>query len=144
MKYIHFVYLFLCFSINFSYAQNKAETQIRSLEFAFKDALEKADSTALFSLAHPNYAVNNPTGKISTKPEISELFRTGKVNFSKFDQEIERIFFTENVAVVMGNEKVYPRDNNGKVVYRRYTHTWLKTKKGWQLLARQSAVFESK
>lgn len=117
MKSIHFVYMFLCFSINFSYAQNNAETEIRSLEFAFKDALEKADSTALFKLAHPNYAVNNPTGKVSTKPEISELFRTGKVNFSKFEQEIERIFFTENIAIVMGNEKVYPLDNNGKVVY---------------------------
>lgn len=51
MKRLHFVYLFLCFSINFSYAQNKAEPEIRGLEFAFKDALEKADSTALFKLA---------------------------------------------------------------------------------------------
>jgi ketosteroid isomerase-like protein len=144
MRYIKLFYLFLICSFSYSYAQDKNETEIRRLEFSFKDALEKADSTALFKLAHPNYAVNNPTGKISTKPEISELFRTGKVNFSKFDQEIERIFFTENIAIVMGNEKVYPRENNGKVVYRRYTHTWLKTKKGWQLLARQSAVFENK
>lgn len=128
----------------FAFAQNKAEFEIRSLEYAFKDALEKADSTALFKLAHKNYAVNNPTGKISTKPEIQVLFRTGKVNFSKFDQEIERIFFTDDVAVVMGNEKVYPRDNGGKVVYRRYTHVWKKSKKmGWQLLARQTAVFDS-
>jgi ketosteroid isomerase-like protein len=127
----------LCFLTVFAFAQNKAESEIRSLEYAFKDALEKADSTALFKLAHKNYAVNNPT-------EIQVLFRTGKVNFSKFDQEIERIFFTDDIAVVMGNEKVYPRDNGGKMVYRRYTHVWKKSKKmGWQLLARQTAVFDS-
>ena len=136
----------LIFQLSFSLiAQHKDDAEIRRLEFAFKESLEKADSAALFKLAHPNYAVNNPTGKISTKPEIKELFRLGKVNFSKFDQEIERIFFTNEIAVVMGNEKVYPRDNGGKVVYRRYTHVWKKSKKqGWQLLARQSAIFDAK
>ena len=144
MKSFSFFCLVLFFSMTLSFAQNKEEAQIRNLELAFKNALEKADSSALFKLCHPNYAVNNPTGKISTKPEISELFRTGKVNFSKFDQEIERIFFTEKIAIVMGNEKVYPRENGGKMVYRRYTHTWIETSKGWLLLARQSAIFESK
>jgi hypothetical protein len=47
----------------------------------------------------------------------------------------------------MGHEVVTPQnltDNAGKIVTRRYTHIWIKTKGQWRLTARQATIYTVK
>jgi ketosteroid isomerase-like protein len=133
-----FFALILCTSIAFG--QSKDEMEIRRLETLWTQLLDKADTTSLLKIWTDHYVVNNPDGKIATPKDIISLIRKGHV-FPSVERVIEKITFTQNVAVVMGKEleqskKTGPgADQN---VTRRFTNIWIKTDSGWQLIARQS------
>ncbi len=69
--------------------------------------------------------------------------RRGGSDRECYERVIEKVTFYENIAVVMGNETTKPTgiaDNAGKIVKRRFTNVWMKRKKSWQLVARQSTI----
>ena len=125
-----------------AYSQN-AETEIRKLESEARDAILKKDTVALSILFSPGFVVNSPGNKVETFQDLLVRIKSGALDRESFEKNIEKITFTENVAIVMGNEIVKPTGNAanpGKTIKRRYTNIWLKNRKSWQLVARQSTI----
>lgn len=120
-----------------------AEAEIRKLEEEAKEAIFKKDTVAFSKLYAPGFVVNSPANKIETFQEVLVRMRSGGIDRSRFEKNIEKITFADNVAIVMGNEIVVPKGraaNAGMTTKRRYTNIWVKTKDSWQLIARQSTI----
>ncbi len=129
-----------------TYAQTTEEMEIRKLENAQRAAFQNKDTAALFKLFSPNFVVNAPTNKITTLQELMQLMRQGAVDMEEFERITEKVTFTNNIAIAMGNETLHPTGkmpNAGKTVKRRYTNIWMKNEGGWQLVARQSTTIFS-
>lgn len=120
-----------------------AETEIRKLEAEAKEAVLKKDTVAFNKLFAPGFVLNAPANKVETYKELLVRMRAGGIDRSTFEQNIEKITFADNIAIVMGNEIVVPKGraaNAGMTTKRRYTNIWVKTKDSWQLVARQSTI----
>ncbi len=127
----------------YTHAQSAAETEIRKLENAQREAFLKKDTATLFVLFSPDFIVNAPTNKITTLQELKNLIRNGEVDMEVFERVTERVTFIENCAIAMGHETLQPTGkmpNAGKIVKRQYTNIWMKNKNSWLLIARQSTI----
>lgn len=141
-KFITLLPLLIFFS---SYSQSTEETKIRELENEMKDAFLKKDTIKLFKLLSPQFVVNSPWNKVLTMEDITNNLRKGGASDTlSFEKNIEKITFTNNIAIVMGLETrtaIGQAINVGKAFQRRFTDIWMKNKNNWQLVARQSTVF---
>ena len=128
-----------------SVKQNGAlEQDIRRLDLAEADAIQRKDFAALNKLLAEDFTVNNPRNEIVKGREaVFALIRSGIVNYSSFVREPEAVLIYENTAVVMGLETIRPTGNApgaGQTVRRRYTNIWMKKKGKWLLTARHASV----
>ena len=124
-----------------AFGQSKDEQEIRYLEKHWTQLLDNGDTTSLLNIWSKDYVVNNPNGKIVTPMEIIALMRSGH-KFPSVERIIEKITFTQNIAVVMGKELQQPPNmttNKDEWIPRRFTNVWIKTKNEWRLAARQSS-----
>ena len=127
-----------------AYPQNASETEIRTAENEIKEAFLNKDTITLLKYYSPNLVVNSPWNRVSTVQDIIGNLRKGVDDRQSFEKTIEKITFTENIAIVMGVEIIQPTGmapNAGKTVKRRYTNIWMTNNNRWQLVARQSTVY---
>ena len=143
MKKVIFTLLsLLLFSV--SYSQSSEEAKIRELENAMKDAFLKRDTITLFKILSPVFVVNSPFNRVLTMEDLKNNLRKGGGDTLSFEKTIEKITFTNNIAIVMGQEtrKVTGEAVNvGKTFQRRFTDIWMKSNEDWLLVARQATVF---
>ncbi len=142
MKKLIFAFLSLLI-FSSTHAQNAAESEIRKLDNDQKEAYFKKDTLALFKLFSPDVIVNGPSNKVETLEDLLVRIRKGGSDREYYERIIEKITFADNIAIVMGNETIKPTGiavNAGKTVKRRFTNIWMKNKKSWQLVARQSTI----
>ena len=136
--------LFALITFAGSYSQGVDETRIRALENEMKSAFLKRDTITLFKILSPQFVVNSPWNRVSTLNDMKENFRKGGADTLSFEKTIEKITFTNNIAIVMGQESRTTTGqavNAGKTFKRRFTDIWMKSKNDWQLVARQSTIF---
>ena len=130
----------------FLIAQESKDSIIRSLENLEREAVLKSDSFALFNkLWSPNMVVNHPMNKVGTVEGTKMQLRTGNFNYSSFERTIEKITFNDNIAIVMGEEKLKPQglqDHSGKLVTRRFTNIWKYANNNWSIIARQATIIK--
>ena len=135
----------VCFS-NPVVAQDAREAEIRRLENLEREAVLKSDSMLLFNkLWSPNMVVNTPANVAGTVEGTKAQLRSGNLNYLSFERNIEKISFNDNVAVVMGEEKIKPQGkqmNAGKLVTRRFINVWLYSNKNWSIIARQATIIK--
>jgi hypothetical protein len=127
-----------------SYSQNTGEARIRELENEMKEAFMKRDTNSLIRLLSPDFVVNSPYNRVSTLGELIINMRKGGADTLTFIKSIEKITFTENLAIVMGQESRKATEgavNVGKTFQRRFTDVWINNKKNWLLVARQSTLY---
>ena len=137
------IYTFAALLVFFCVGAQDPETEIRKLEEEAKEAIFKKDTVAFSKLYAPGFVVNSPANKVETFQDVLVRMRSGGIDRSTFEKNIERITFADNIAIVMGNEIVVPKGraaNAGMTTKRRYTNIWAKTKDSWQLVARQSTI----
>jgi hypothetical protein len=129
---------------NLALAQDTREAQIRRLENLEREAVLKSDSLALYGkLWSPTMVVNTPANVVGTIEGTKAQLRSGNLNYLSFERNIEKIAFNENVAIVMGGEKIKPQGkqmNAGKLVTRRFTHVWMNSNNSWSIIARQATI----
>lgn len=133
----------LLLNVKYCAAQQSEETTIRSIENAEREAILKGDTTMLLQLLSPHVVVHNPENAIVTFDQIIKRIRNGKIDYSSFERNIERISFVENIAIVMGKEIITAEGvttHAGKKVTRSFTNIWMKTEAGWKLTARQASI----
>jgi hypothetical protein len=105
---------------------------------------ETACQLALFDkIWSPDMVINTPNNVVGTVEGTKALFRSGGLKYLSFERNIEKITFNDNIAIVMGGEKIHPQgkqNNAGKVVTRRFTHVWMYSNNGWSIIARQATI----
>jgi hypothetical protein len=147
MKQFTKLYIFLVVMICASQAvlaQDNRESEIRRLENLERESVLKGDSLALFDkIWSPNMAINTPANVVGTVEGTKALFRSGGLNYLSFERNIEKITFNDNIAIVMGEEKIKQHGkqiNAGKVVTRRFTNVWRYSNNSWSIIARQATI----
>ena len=120
------------------------EQEIKRLDLAEADAIQRKDVAALNKLLAEDFTVNNPRNEvIKGREEVYALMRNGTINYSSFVREPEALLFYGNTVVVMGREVITSAGNASgaeQTVRRRYTNIWMKKKGKWLLTARHASV----
>lgn len=110
---------------------------------AAKAILEK-DEKAIARFFTKDSVTNNPRSSLTFgSVGVIEAARTGIINYYSFDRNIESVQIFGRTAIVMGNEVVVLKDNDGspgKTINRRYTNVWIKIGKNWQIVARHANI----
>jgi len=140
------IFIYLLFASNLVLAQDPREAVIRNLENLERESVLKADSNALFNkLWSPKMVVNTPANIVGTVEGTKQLLRTGGLNYLSFERSIENIAFNDDLAIVMGEEKIKPQGkqpNAGKLVTRRFTNVWKYSNSAWSIIARQATIIK--
>jgi len=127
-------------------SQDPRETEIRRLENLERESVLKFDSATLFGkIWSPKMVVNTPANVVGTVEGTKALLRSGNLNYLSFERNIEKITFYDNVAIVMGGEKIKPQGkqmNAGKIVSRRFTNVWMYSNNSWSIIARQATIIK--
>ncbi len=140
--------LLFCFALtlNLVTAQDARDTVIIRLENEEREAVMKSDSTSLFDrFWSPEMVINTPANRVGTVEGTKMQLRTGKLNYLSFERKIEKITYNDNLAIVMGEEKIKPQGNQdhaGKLVTRRFTNVWKYYNEKWMIIARQASIIK--
>ena len=104
-------------------------------------ALLQKDETILNSVLHKDLSYGHSNGWIQSKSDILNDFTSGKLTYSKIENNSSAIIvINKEYATVKTNTNAEGTVNG--TAFKLTLHImqfWIKTKKGWQLIARQSA-----
>lgn len=104
-------------------------------------ALLQKDETVLKSVLHKDLSYGHSNGWIQSKNDILNDFTSGKLVYNKIDNNSSAIItISKKYATVKTNTNAEGAVNG--TAFKLTLHImqfWIKTKKGWQLIARQSA-----
>jgi putative cell wall-binding protein len=147
-RFIQLLTLLCCVTVipHVVFAQDSRESEIRRLEKLERESVLKGDSIPLFDkIWSSKMIVNTPANVVGTVEGTKAHFRSGDLHYLSFERNIEKISFSDNVAIVMGGEVIKPQGkqiNAGKVVTRRFTHVWQFANNSWSLIARQATIIK--
>jgi uncharacterized protein DUF4440 len=103
-------------------------------------ALLNKDEKSLQQLLHKNVSYGHSNGWVQTKHDIVSDLKSGKLIYNKIENSSVMIVAqNKNWATVRTNT-----DAEGEIDHKAFQlklhvlQVWMKTKQGWQLLARQS------
>lgn len=125
---------------------SKTDAEIRRLEKIIVTAILNADTNALKQIWAPEFLVNNPRNNISgNRDSVLLTQKTGMINYSSFERNIERIQFQKNIVITMGSEIFVSRNDipgakAGQAYKRRFTNIWMKKHGKWQQIARHASI----
>ena len=128
------------FLFNSSFAQIDSIGLKNAMQQLDKALLQK-DETVLRSVLHNDLSFGHSNGWIQSKNDILSDFASGKLTYNKFENNSSAIVtVSKKYATVKSNTNAEGLVNGS--AFKLTLHImqfWIKTKKGWQLIARQSA-----
>ena len=128
------------FLFNSSFAQIDSVGLKNAMQQLDKALLQK-DETVLKSVLHKDLSFGHSNGWIQTKADILNDFTSGKLTYNKFENNSSAIVtIGKKYATVKTNTNA--EGSVSGTAFKLTLHImqfWVKTKKGWQLIARQSA-----
>ena len=103
-------------------------------------ALLQKDETILNSVLHKDLSYGHSNGWIQSKSDILNDFTSGKLTYNKIENNSSAIIvITKEYATVKTNTNAEGAVNGTAFNLKLHImQFWIKTKKGWQLIARQS------
>ena len=103
-------------------------------------ALLQKDETVLKSVLHKDLSYGHSNGWIQSKSDILNDFASGKLTYSKIENNSSAIIvINKDYATVKTNTNAEGAVNGTAFNLKLHImQFWIKTKKGWQLIARQS------
>ena len=132
-----FIVLFL---VTGSFAQVDSVGLKNAMQQLDKALLQK-DETVLRSVLHDDLSFGHSNGWIQSKSDILNDFTSGKLTYNKIENNSSAIVkISKQYATVKTNTNAEGTVNG--TAFKLTLHImqfWIKTKKGWQLIARQSA-----
>ena len=130
----------ILFVINSSFAQVDSVGLKNAMQQLDKALLQK-DETVLKSVLHKDIGFGHSNGWIQTKSDMLNDFTSGKLTYNKFENNSSAIVtISKKYATVKTNTNAEGVVNG--TAFKLTLHImqfWIKTKKGWKLIARQSA-----
>jgi len=120
-------------------AQKSIDKEIRNLEQREVTAFLNQDYKTLDKLWDSNLTVNSAKNIIEhNAQEIKNLLKAGLIRNAEMERNIEEVLIYKNMVITMGNEVI--KSMEGKIVRRRFTNIWLKSRKGWKFTASQHSI----
>ena len=104
-------------------------------------ALLQKDETVLKSVLHKDLSYGHSNGWIQSKTDVLNDFTSGKLTYDKIENSSSAIIvITKEYATVKTNTNAEGVVNGTAFNLKLHImQFWIKTKNGWQLIARQSA-----
>ena len=134
---VGFIVLFL---VNNSFAQVDSVVLKEMIQQLDKALLQK-DERILQTVLHKEVSYGHSNGWIQSKNDILNDFTSGKLTYNKIENNSSAIVnISKKYATVKTNTNAEGTVNG--TAFKLTLHImqfWIKTKKGWQLVARQSA-----
>ena len=139
MRRLVFGFLIL-FLVNSSFAQVDSIGLKDAMQKLDKALLQK-DENVLRSVLHNEVSYGHSNGWIQSKDDILNDFKSGKLTYNKIENNTSAIVkISKKYATVKTNTNAEGTVNG--TAFKLTLHVmqfWINTKKGWQLIARQSA-----
>ena len=139
-KFAAVLFVLFLLTTQISFAQIDSVGLKNAMQKLDKALLQK-DETVLKSVLNDDLSFGHSNGWIQSKKDILNDFASGKLNYNKFENN--------NSAIVTISKKYATAKTNTNAegvvngtAFKLTLHImqfWVKTKKGWQLIARQSA-----
>jgi ketosteroid isomerase-like protein len=129
------------------------EAVVRSLDNELRVAALKRDVPALERMWSDQLVVNAPNNQviIGKRAVLDDFVRTGIINFSSFERQIEFIRIDGDFATTMGLETVVPVTDSpanglkaGQPIRRRFTNIWKRDGDTWRLFIRHANVIPAR
>jgi hypothetical protein len=119
----------------------KLKTAMQQLD----QALIQQDEKLLQKVMHPDISFGHSTGWVQSWRDVLHDFRTGKLIYEKLEHSAVWIAtLNKNLASVRMNTHATGKLNGNPFDLNMHVlQVWMKTKKGWQLWARQSAKLQA-
>lgn len=138
MKVLLTIALFFMSLVSFTQADSLVLKE--SMQKLDKALLGK-DNAALQLLLHKDLNFGHSNGWIQTRTDLLNDFNSGKLIYSKIENNNSNIItLNKKWATVRTNTNAEGSVNgNAFKLTLHVMQVWMKTKKGWQLMARQSA-----
>jgi hypothetical protein len=134
------LFVLFLFTIQNSFAQIDSVGLKNAMQQLDKALLQK-DETILKSVLHKDLSYGHSNGWIQSKKDILNDFTSGKLEYNKIENNSSVIIIiTRDYATVKTNTNAEGVVNG--TTFKLTLHImqfWIKTKNGWQLIARQSA-----
>jgi hypothetical protein len=132
-----FIVLFL---VTGSFAQVDSVGLKNAMQQLDKALLQK-DETVLITVLHKDVSYGHSNGWIQSRSDILNDFASGKVTYNKIENNSSAIIsISKKYATVKTNTNAEGVVNGTAFNLKLHImQFWVKTKKGWQLIARQSA-----
>jgi ketosteroid isomerase-like protein len=125
-------------------SRERLEQEIRRLDLAEAEALQRKNFQALDKITAVDFTTNSPRGTIVKGNEsVKELVRTGVIDYVSFVREIEEVLIYDKTVVTMGRETIVMGEKSpqkGQTIQRRYTNIWMKRNGKWLLTARHANI----
>ena len=139
MKKIVLAFLIFGF-VNSSFAQIDSVGLKNAMQQLDKALLQRDEKT-LQTVLHKEVSYGHSNGWIQNKDEILNDFTSGKLIYNKIENNSSAIVtISKKYATVKTNTNAEGVVNGTAFNLRLHImQFWIKTKKGWQLIARQSA-----
>jgi ketosteroid isomerase-like protein len=126
----------------FAYSTVMAQANTDDLKKAITDlnrALLQRDSVTLKRLLHEDLTYGHSTGWIESRQEVIRNLYNGKLSYTKIEQQEPKIWMEGKTALVRKDATaVIMLDGKQMDMKLHVLQVWVKTKKGWQLMSRQS------
>ena len=139
MQRLIFVFTIL-FLVDSSFAQIDSIGLKETMQKLDKALLQK-DEGVLKSVLHPDLSYGHSNGWIQSKSDVVNDLKNGKLVYNKIENNSSAIVnINKKWATVKTNTNAEGAVNGA--AFKLTLHImqfWMKTKKGWQLIARQSA-----
>jgi len=120
-----------------AFAQSADETALRDIERRLHDAKLKNDVATLDRYLHTSYFATNQTGNQRDKQKALQLFKSFPIQ--SLSTEVLRVIVTGDTAIVTGTMDERSGTGNDHLLF---THAFVRTRDGWQLLAAQQSVYD--
>ncbi len=132
----YFLVILICSSPFFSFAQTSF---LKEAVVKLDKALIAKDTNVLKQLLHKDLSYGHSNGWVETKADVIKDLVNGKLTYHKINTKNITWTVTNTVATMRNSADInYELDGKPGELHLHVLQVWLKTNKGWQLLARQS------
>jgi hypothetical protein len=141
IKYFTLVFAFILGLNTLVFSQNNDEKQVAEAVETLRLTMVDPNEAAFTKLLSDDLSYGHSSGKVDTKAEFLEVFKTGKTDYAKIDLSEQTIKIVGKTAIVRHKLVGETRDAGKEPgTLKLWVMTiWIKDKKTWKLLARQAA-----
>ena len=138
-KFAVVLFVLFLFTTQNSFAQIDSVGLKNAMQQLDKALLQK-DETVLKSVLHQDLSYGHSNGWVQSKSDVLNDFISGKLTYSKIENNSSAIIvITKEYATVKTDTNAEGAVNGTAFNLKLHImQFWIKTKKGWQLIARQS------